>query len=225
MNVSLKMCVVAGLLALPTYGFAEQDGKGAYVAAHLNISIPDKSQVSGQSAPGAASSSDRLTLDNSIGTTLAGGYDFGLLRLEGEVGFRQSKVSSVSRNGNAQYDSDGNLSVFSTMANCYVDFHNSSRFTPYLVGGVGVAVLGLENIYGTDTGSGNASKLYHTNNDAVFAYQAGAGLGYAINRHFSVDVGYRYFGTSNGSLNNDYPKASGLKYHSHDIVAGVKYAF
>jgi len=225
MNVSLKMCVVAVLLALPTYGFAEQDSKGAYVAAHLNVSIPDKSQASGQSAAGAASSSDRLTLDNSIGTTLAGGYDFGLLRLEGEVGFRQSKVSSVSRNGNTRYDSDGTLSVFSTMANCYVDFHNSSRFTPYLVGGVGVAVLGLENTYGTDTVSGNVSKLYHTNSDAVFAYQAGAGLGYAINRHFSVDVGYRYFGTSNASLNNDYPKASGLKYHSHDIVAGVRYAF
>lgn len=225
MRVSLKMCVVAGLLALPTYGFAEQDSKGAYVAAHLNVSIPDKSQVSGQSAAGAASSSDRLTLDNSIGTTLAGGYDFGLLRLEGEAGFKQSKVSSVSRNGNAQYDSDGNLSVFSTMANCYVDFHNSSRFTPYLVGGVGIAVLDLENIYGTDTVSGNVSKLYHTNNDAVFAYQVGAGLGYAINRHFSVDVGYRYFGTSNASLNNDYPKATGLKYHSHDIVAGVRYAF
>ncbi len=225
MNVSLKMCVVAGLLALPTYGFAEQDGKGAYVSVHLKASIPDKSQVTGQSAAGAGSTSDRLTLDNSIGTTLAGGYGFGLLRLEGEMGFRQSKVSSVARSNGAQYDTDGNLSVFSTLANCYVDFRNSSRFTPYLVGGVGFAVLGLETVYGTDTASGNVSKLYHANNDVVFAYQAGAGLDYAINRHFSVDVGYRYFGTTNASLNNDYPKATGLKYHSHDIVAGVTYSF
>jgi len=225
MKRSLGICIAAGLLALPAYGFAEQDGKGAYISYHLTVSIPDKVNVTGQSAVGAGTTADRLTLDSSAGSTIAGGYDFGLLRLEGEMGFRRSKVKSVSRSGSGQYDTDGNLNVFSTMANGYLDLHNNSSFTPYLVGGVGFAVLGLENIYGTNTSTGTVSKMYHSNEDAVFAYQAGVGLDYTINRHFSVDVGYRYFGTGKGSLDKDYPKATGLKYTSHDIVAGVKYTF
>jgi opacity protein-like surface antigen len=224
MKRTVGICVAAGLLALPVYGFAGEDGKGAYLSAHLNVSIPDKANVTGQSAAGSGTTADRLTLDSSAGSTLAGGYDFGMLRLEGEIGGKQAKVSSVSRNG-SQYDTDGNLNVFSTMANGYLDFHNKSSFTPYLVGGIGFAVIGLENVYGTNTSTGAVSKMYHENSDLVFAYQAGAGLEYTINRHFSVDVGYRYFGTGKGRLTDDYPKATGLKYNSHDIVAGVKYTF
>jgi opacity protein-like surface antigen len=225
MKLTLGICVITALLALPAYGYAESDGKGAYISAHLNVSIPDKTNVTGQSAAGAGATTDRLTLDSAGGSTLAGGYDFGLLRLEGEIGGRQSKVSSVSRSGSGQHDTDGNLNVFSTLANGYLDFHNNSSFTPYLVGGVGFAIIGLENVYGTNTSTGAVSKMYHANDDVVFAYQAGAGLDYTINKHFSVDVGYRYFGTGKGRLDDEYPKATGLKYNSHDIVAGVKYTF
>lgn len=225
MKNRIVILAVLTLSSMPAFCFAEEFKPGPYVAAYLNVSIPDKADAKQQSSAGSAVTSDRMTLDASGGSSLVGGYDFGCLRLEGELGFKRFKVSSVSRSDGSNFDTDGNVNIFSTMVNGYLDYRNSTRLTPYIGGGIGFAALSIENTYGTNTQSGAVSKLYHSNDDIVFAYQAGAGLDIAINRHFSVDVGYRYFGTARTDFDKDYPKATGIKLNSHDVVAGLRYRF
>lgn len=212
------------ILALPLAAHAETPESGPYISLLAGISVPNNIHATGRGSTGATATSDRLTMDVSSGSNLAGGYDFGALRLEGELGARSFKVSTMSRTGSS-FDTDGNLNVATIMGNVYYDFHNTTRFTPFFGGGVGIACLAIDNIYGTDTRTGAVSKLYHSNEHAVFAYQGRAGIGVTLTKHVTLDIGYGYFGTGNADTGRDFPKLSGVKIAAHEALIGFRYKF
>ena len=60
----------------------------------------------------------------------------------------------------------------------------------------------------------------HDQDDTVFAWQLGVGVGYELTKAMSLDVGYRYLGSSDfeyGSTN--------IELGSHNVTAGVRYTF
>lgn len=133
------------------------------------------------------------------------GYDFGYIRTEGEISYRQNDLDELSEQGETE-KLDGDISSLSFMANGFFEYENESRFTPYAGGGIGIARVEIDNDESYD--------------DTVFAYQIGAGLSYAATDKLSLDLSYRFLGTTDPNF-DDFE----AEYHSHNIVFGLRYNF
>lgn len=208
-------------LAIPAICLATPPVPGAYVTGFIGATIPKDADVTG------AGLDDRVRFDPGVNIGAAGGFDFGLLRLEGELSYKHGEITSVlDRITGERFRSiDGRIGVMAMMGNVFLDLHNQSPITPYLGGGVGVAAMHQDDTFGTSNVTGARNNLYESDDDAVFAYQAGAGLEIALNRILSLDLSYRYFGTSRASFNDDSPFDNELKFESHNAAAGIRVKF
>ena len=59
-----------------------------------------------------------------------------------------------------------------------------------------------------------------SDDDTVFAYQAGLGVGYALNDSITLDLKYVYFATQDADFDG-----VDVEIASHNIVFGIRYAF
>lgn len=82
--------------------------------------------------------------------------------------------------------------VNALMTNAYYDFHNSSKFTPYLGLGVGMTSFSFAA------------------DDMHFAYQANLGVDYQLKPKLTLGVNYRYihWGNQNGDFYPSYSAAN-----------------
>lgn len=222
------LLVIAALATLvpATICSATPPRPGPYVSGFAGISVPRDTDVT--SSDFSNTFTDRVKFDPGIYTGGTGGFDFGFLRIEGELSYRFSEIDSITEQpGGFRFsNADGNLGALALMANAFFDLHNASPITPYWGGGIGLAVLHLDDTFGIDTRSGSPRQvlLYPKDDDTVFAYQAGAGVEIALNPMISLDVGYRYFGTAKARFESDLPETS-LKLESHNAMVGVRVKF
>lgn len=99
----------------------------------------------------------------------------------------------------------------SLMINGYYDIDTGSKLTPYVGAGIGYAKI---------KGKASSLEASYSEDGNNFAWQVGAGVGYALNDKVSLDAGYRYVDYG------DFTKA-GLKWESsaHELYVGARYAF
>ncbi len=218
--------IIVALLALtifsvPALSSAATGRSGPYVGGFLGTSFARDTAISGQdpSEPTRFTFDENASFDPGVYVGGTGGYDFGFMRLEGELSYRNSQFDSITDSAGSNFRGvDGNIGVFATMFNVFVDLHNSSRITPYLGGGIGFA-----NIHMSET-TDNIGILYDESDDTVFASQVGAGMDLAINSRSSIDVGYRYFITDKARLNGEIT-SSDLRFESHNVLVGFRFKF
>jgi opacity protein-like surface antigen len=126
------------------------------------------------------------------------------------------------------YNAQHRAAVF--LANGYVDLGTWWGITPYVGGGVGVAVNWLDNLtdYGPQTGGYGAAR---DSSRANFAWAVGAGLAYNVTPNFKVELGYRYLDMGKFQTNVIGCAAAGcagerqyFDVSSHDIRLGFRYA-
>jgi OmpA-OmpF porin, OOP family len=77
-----------------------------------------------------------------------------------------------------------------------------TNIVPYIGGGAGGAVTTFDARSFSAQTAGSPT-LYGSEDDAVFAYQAFAGVRFMLSRNVSAGVGYKYFATSNPTFS--YP--------------------
>ncbi|GAM08850.1 outer membrane protein PagN [Geobacter sp. OR-1] len=226
MKKSIIVVAAIATLAVPAISGAAPPKPGAYASAFLGVTMAQDTDVNTDVFASPPSFRDRVEFDPGVFLGGTGGYDFGYLRLEGELSYKHSEMKNITdRDTGVRYRSvDGNLGVFAFMANGFIDLHNDTPITPYFGGGIGVATLYLSDTTGIDN-SGTRQTLYLKDNDSVFAYQVGAGMEVALNRRISLDLGYRYFGTARATFNEDWFQSTDLKYESHNVTAGVRFKF
>jgi outer membrane protein OmpA-like peptidoglycan-associated protein len=106
------------------------------------------------------------------------GYSFGHLRLEGEVSHRFNSFDMPVNSG-------GDAHAWALMVNALYDFNPDGWFQPYLGLGVGAARV---NINAVQPGVGSFD-----DSDGNLAYQALAGVAFALTERLDLDIGYRYF--------------------------------
>ena len=141
------------------------------------------------------------------------GYDFGPVRLEGEIEYRSNDYDKAGLDSVGKAKSGGSYKSLALMVNGYYDFENSSSFTPFLMAGIGGADI--------DTDSVTSGGLNVPDDDSwQFAYQVGAGVGWEFTDSWILDISYRFFGTTN-------PKFGGveMEYLSHNVLVGIRYSF
>ena len=205
--------------AVPAICSAAPARPGAYMSGFIGISVPSSEDASTFDSNG--SFNDRVEFDPNINIGGTGGYDFGIVRLEGELSYKNADLKTITdqTSGIRYHNVDGNLGALALMVNGFFDLHNDSRVTPYLGGGIGFASLHL-----SDTFTQASLPIYGAGDATVFAYQAGAGVAIALNQRVSLDIGYRYFGTGRGDFDSDLSTTS-MKFESHNAALGVRYKF
>ena len=183
--------------------------------------------TSTQYGPGVKTFNDRIEFDPSISIGGSGGFDFGYLRIEGELSYKNGEMSSITEKiSQTRFANvDGRMGASALMFNAFFDLRNPSPVTPYIGGGIGFATLHLSDTFGTETNTGNRERLYRSDDDTVFAYQVGAGLEIALTRMLSLDLGYRYFGTAKAKFNRNTSTATELKFESHNASVGFRVKF
>jgi opacity protein-like surface antigen len=158
-----------------------------------------------------------------------GGYDFGMFRVEGELGYKRAKSDNFRLNPafvdayeaatgvtltDTTFDLNNHTSVLSGMLNGLVDFD---------AGGVG--------IYG-GAGVGRARVKLLGDSDSAWAYQAIAGVRVPVTSNVDVGVKYRYFRTGKLNFKEDATLtdagvafASSDHVSSHSLLASLFYNF
>ena len=145
-------------------------------------------------------------LGYSFGATV--GYDFGRYRLEGEAAYLLNAVDKIVTNNtieNSNQNADARL--WAILFNFNYDFIESGRFNPYLSAGIG---------------RGNLD--YNGDNDALWVYQLGAGLIFALNDRLALDFRYRWLTTETAEFSEGSTKLN-IDYSSHSALLGLRISF
>ena len=141
-------------------------------------------------------------------------------RYEVELVGGEDEVKSHTLNGGAPLAGPtGGMNMLAVMFNGYYDFSTASAFTPYVGGGLGIAMIEAE-------GFGVAAiPDVLDDDDTVLAYQAMAGIGYDINEKTNIFAEYRYFGTDSAEMTTSPATGSvttDLDYASSQFRFGVR---
>ncbi len=205
-------------------------GNTIFAAKQQNIKSYLKGSLGLLSATnGKIKMTDPISLDLADITTkpgfiFSGAYGFQSKQLnwfrgEIEISYQKYKLDKITNIIGGEPDetlSDTTMSSLAFMANAYADlYNNNSQFTPYIMFGLGFSSNSV----------GDSDK----NNWTAFSYQAGLGIGYALDKQLTLDLGYRYFKTG-----KDTPRkiiTSGtpfeLEYNpsgTHNFMAGLRFA-
>jgi opacity protein-like surface antigen len=213
MRKYLLATVAALVIATPA---AARDGS-PYVGIEGGILFPRDTHVhvtsSDSEVDGAAFS---INYKNGYDVDAIAGYDLGMFRLEGELGYKRTKIESLGGIDLADENVTGHTAVLSGMLNGLVDFSAGGNLGVYAGGGLGRARVKFSS-------EGDSAK------DNAWAWQLIAGVHAPISANIDAGLKYRYFQT--GRLNFDDDGILGTattlhgKFRSHSLLASLVYNF
>jgi len=147
MRKFLLAAVAAAAIASPA---AARDGTG-YVGADLGAMLAEDTKLDFDN--------DTLFINNAVAVDyglgfdigLVGGYDFGMVRAEFDLGYKHAGANEVvlgqgvcTTAQNCVLDADGDASVLSAMANVILDFGDENGITGFIGLGAGMARVGID---------------------------------------------------------------------------------
>ena len=206
--MTIRMLCVAAALLLPASAFGQ-----IYVSAQGGASFLE--------------ASDNTADGINVRSTFDPGYQFALKvggtlerhwRVEGEVGYARNNVDELQF---STYSSSGrgNKSAIKGLVNVLYVFVPQRRLHPYAGVGLGAAYLTIDNIRVNGV-------TFAGDTDTEFAYQAIAGLEYALTQSASLYLSYHYFATTPPTFNDVYAdKPYRSEYRSNNVSVGLRYAF
>ena len=155
------------------------------------------------------------------------GYDFGVFRLEGELGYKHANADGVNVDPTVSPNLSGNLdggrvNVLSGMINALLDFGNEDGLSGYIGGGAGLANVKLR----AATGTPGAHAL--SDSDSHFALQAIAGVRYAVSQNIDVGIKVRHFEARNLKFSDTFngaPFTLDGSFKENSLLASVIYNF
>jgi outer membrane protein OmpA-like peptidoglycan-associated protein/opacity protein-like surface antigen len=194
-----------------TSGFAQsgtQEKEGLYVTGAAGASFPRDSTMQGAGFDQDAQMDTGWMALIGLGNAYGNGF-----RTELELGYQRSSVDSV---GSAS--ASGHMAAGSLMANVYYDLPVSWPVRPFIGLGLGAARVSADSISPV-----NGSRV--DDSDIGFAWQATAGLAYAINDRLDATVAYRYFDAPVLNFRTDAGTSLDSDYASHIVMVGLRYSF
>jgi opacity protein-like surface antigen len=158
---------------------------------------------------------------------LVGGYDFGIVRAEAELGYKRASVRNVDGlavAGTTAVAGDGNTGVTSIMGNALLDFGDNDGFSVYGGGGAGYARTKFNGI------ATQNQAAFLRGKDSGVAYQLIAGFRYAITPQLDIGLKGRHFRTSRMDLGNALGTTGAYRdlrtrFRSTSLLASIFYNF
>ncbi len=184
---------------------------GLYLGVNTGATVIEATSLTGNFNP--------IELDFSPGYLLGinAGYQMVKGRVEIAYSFRSAEIESSELLGN-EFDPGGEFLSHSVMVNSIAEYNRRQRLQPYLLVGAGYALVELNEDL-------NVGIDIVDNNDTVFAYQVGTGVGISLSRSIMLDIGYRYFTTGEIELEATADRKIETDYETHNLVAGLRLFF
>jgi opacity protein-like surface antigen len=208
--------VVAGLSAAPA------SAADHYVSGSVGLSWMSDISI----AEDETDEFDKINVGSGLTLLGAIGCDYGDYRLEAEIGYQQNDIDGVNviEEGEdlvlvpaAGVPAEGDVSVLSLMANGYYDI-DLGGVDLYATAGVGVAQVSFDDFrYGDDIEDDAGSLDF---SETALAWQVGAGLAVPIGTNIALDARYRYFATTDFSVNG-----VNMNVESHNVLLGLRVGF
>ena len=187
-------------------------GDGLYVSGSVGMNIPNDSDLTDSAIPGFTVTAEA---DNGWAFGMAVGYALQNFRVEAEFSYLTNDIDTVKAYGYS-FDSTGDVSAATGLINGYFDIPVNAKFKPFVTAGLGLAKVEINDF--NIEGSGVAD---WSDDDVVFAWQVGAGMGYAVTDKVILEAKYRYFQTSDP----EFEDGTNMEYSGHVILLGVRYHF
>jgi opacity protein-like surface antigen len=187
---------------------ARAEVMGVYGGLKFIDSIQSTGAVSKTTPPLLGDLGIKSYAQNTIGGGIFIGYDFypkfqAPVRAEVEYAIRTNMRTEWNKSvqvgpGTVSHNLKAEWNLQTLFANVYLDFHNSTAFTPYIGGGLGMGFINV-SYKGEATAVGPVIGRVTTNQtdgklNTVFAWNVGAGCSYAVTENFSLDLAYRFVG-------------------------------
>lgn len=179
-------------------------------------------QFFGPVAPGT-----KVSLDPGVRVGFIGGYKLtDWFSVEGETGVIANNIKSIT---GANIDGNASLANVPFLLNARFELpHGNCPVTPYLGGGAGGAasIINIDHHIDLD-----GVRMRGNDATAVFAYQAFAGLRYAITDQMGLGVEYHYFATTGPTWSADSTSGTASDHlrmvgvQSHMISLAFDYHF
>lgn len=212
MKHRLAVAALVAAVSVPSLALAETTYpiyRGWYASLGAGLNINRDSEFTGPAVPG-------FEADHDLGFAGIGavGYNFGHVRLEGELGYRRNGVDQYRNPGVA---GSGDTDAITILGNVVYDFLPDARINPYIGAGIGAARVNFDS-------HRRAGAAFVDDSDWVLAYQGILGVNYKLAPQTLISLDYRYLGTSDADVTTSLGAADG-RYQAHTILLGVTYRF
>lgn len=165
----------------------------------------------------------------------AGYYDFwGDFRLECDISYRKNSFADVEVVemevvGLSIRGGEGNVTSLSFMLNGWYDLDLKGRWAIYFGGGLGAGRISLKEVY-IETAPVVLNPvitktLYVNDSNWRFAMQAGAGITYVLSADLMLDLGYRYYRTSDPKFITEIGDEFFTNMQNHSVFLSLKFIY
>ena len=117
--------------------------------------------------------------------------------------------------------STNRLNTQTVMVNAFYDINTSTKWTPFVGGGLGIAI---NSANGTGSLLNGSFATDYTASRNELAWALGSGVNYAITDNWSADLSYRYVDLGKVDFGTERLGASG-DASSHELLVGARYQF
>ena len=224
--------LIASAMILPAIAPAEEaadsDEAGSnYVEYMVGISHSPDSDLDGANSSSIQFSgkTEQKPIGYFVGGA-AGRYVAEDVRVELQIGFRNSEINQMSVQGEPSGSKNATLSMLSVMANAYYDFDLRDRDVP-VVPWVGLGIgWGMPRIDGRNQSGPNQLKIDDTASTMVYNFMGG--VTWPFSKQAELVGGYRYLASIRFDL---IGTQSGLqqrfkyKYQAHEAYTGIRFRF
>ena len=206
-------------LSLPLLfcGPARAEHTGPYVGAYLGGNILADTTASDELGSFNLSFNPALQGSVVFGWDLKPNNPLGEGRVELEYARHSNPLDRVAF-VEGKTKGNGDLTVDSLLLNCIAVIRNESRWLPYFLIGIGAARMDASGLQVNGQPLSNDTAT-------VFAYQLGGGVEYALSDSLSLDLGYRFFGTTPPRFAEPNGQRFKSDYYSHGVILGLRLGF
>ena len=235
-----KFAVALALATTALAGPAFAKDGSFYIGVDAGGMLVEDTRFDIRNAAGTSTSNNAVKLDHEYGYDVDAniGYDFGMLRTEFEVGYKDANLDSVQVNGavplrqfngavgvpaTGNYSAaDGNSRVLSFMLNALLDFGGKEpgAISGFVGGGAGIARVKLSELQLRKYGA-----AFMDDSDTRFAYQAIAGIRKPLTEHVDLSLKYRFFTVPKVKAFTVNGLETESKFRSHSVLVGLTYNF
>ena len=170
-------------------------------------------------------SGNENTIELDPGFNLNGGLGIDLennFRVEGEIAYNVNSTAVISGTGNGSSFNTtytgGDISLLAFMGNVAYDFPAQNGFTPYVMGGVGMVGMFMNDVKADGTVISDSS-------DYVFGMQLGGGASLPLDNVITLEAAYRYMETQDPEFGDQRGLPFITEFSSHSLVLGVRLKF
>jgi len=116
-------------------------------------------------------------------------------RIEGELGYRDSKLKQISGGSLGVTSPGGSINDWTYMGNVIYDFLPNAKISPFIGGGVGAQQVTFKTrgqLAGLPNGYGLPESLTTNDSDTKLAYQGIVGVAWRASDRLNIDLTYHY---------------------------------